>query len=503
MASEASRRRSGFLSLLIDAASLAALASLILFHHLGSASLLGDEAIYAQVSRAAVLRGFWLPPRYQGVIFLAKPPLRIWAVAVLFRLFGASEWTARVLDAGMGVATILLVYLAGRALFGRRPAAIAALLLLAAHNLVFFHGLREGVQESALLLTLTSALLLYLLAATGAGGERWRPGRATDTVCGLLTAAALLVKNAVGLLVPGATGLFELIFPRQPGGRGWRRLLPESTLRILAVVLAVYLPWLAAAYVASGGTYFHVLHNDVVRRLTEGIDPRHVRHGVYLHELAGDFGPALVLLGLAALFGAVAWRDRRRSELERVTFLALWAGAVLAVLSTSAEKLEWYIYPAYPAIALLCGYAADRALAWVAGRRAALARLGILLVAAYLGAGVVRAWRTSSLQPVRIDADQLARQVVAAGRPRFCLEEGLGMREWNVYYLTPLIQRLVVTPADAASCEVLLTEDPERFLAGPLPPGRVHRFHKYDRTEPDTYAVDLAGKLRLDRIPSR
>jgi 4-amino-4-deoxy-L-arabinose transferase-like glycosyltransferase len=462
------------------------------------------------VSRAAVLRGFWLPPRYQGVIFLAKPPLRIWAVAVLFRLFGASEWTARVLDAGMGVATVLFVYLAGRALFGRRPAAIAALLLLAAHDLIFLHGLREGVQESALLLTLTSALLLYLLAVTGAGGERWRPGGAgADVACGLLTAASLLVKNAVGLLVLGVTGLFELIFPREPGARGWRRLLPKSPLRILAVALAVYLPWLAAAYLASGGTYFHILHNDVVRRMTEGIDPHHVRHGVYLHELAGDFGPALALLGLAALFGAVAWRDRCRSELERVTFLALWAGAVLAVLSTSAEKLEWYIYPAYPAIALLCGYAADRALAWLAERRSSyggqqgVARLGVLLVAAYLGVGVVRAWRTSSLQPVRIDADQLARQVVAAGRPRFCLEERLGMREWNVYYLTPLIQRLVVTPADAASCEVLLTEDPARFLAGPLPPGRVHRFHKFDPTEPDTYAVDLAGKLRLDRIPSR
>ncbi len=551
----------------LDAAALALLAAILLFHHLGATSLLGDEAIYAQVERQAATQGTWLPPRYQGALFFAKPPLRDWAVALIFRLVGISSWTARGLDAAMGVATFLLTYLAGRTLFGRRAAAIAVLVLLAAHNLLYVHGLRDGVQESALLFLLSAALLSYLVAATAGApvgdgmtaagavpaaetaGSR-RRDRA-DLVSGLLAATSLLVKNAVGLLVLAVTGLYELIFAPgdragDPAPRGWRRLLPRHPLRILAVILAVYLPWLLVAYLASGGRYFHILHTDVVQRLTAGIDPAHVRQGVFLHELAGDFGPALLFVGLAPLVALAAWRarraERRRSavpreagkragkgrggqarpapagwrrrepqpepetdrgrDLERVVFLVLWAGIVLAVLSTSAEKLEWYIYPAYPALALLAGYAADRALAAL-DRPRPLAWLGTAVVAVYLIAGVLRSWQAGLVVPPLLEGDQLARQLVAAGRPLACLDRRLSFREWNVFYLMPLMKKLVKTPADAAPCELLMTVDPSTFVPPAFPPERIFLFHKFDNTEQDTYAVDLGGRLHLDQIVRR
>jgi 4-amino-4-deoxy-L-arabinose transferase-like glycosyltransferase len=499
---------SALLTWLADATGLLLAAALVLFNNLGATSLLGDETIYAQVARQAAFKGQWMPTHWLGAIFLAKPPLRTWAVALLFRLFGIDEWTARALDAGMGVATILVVYLAGRALFGRRAGAIAALLLLSAHDLVFLHGLREGVQESALLLAFSAALLAYLTAATGALGPGWTRRRG-DVASGLATAASLLVKNAVGLLVLGITGLYELIFARGPAARGWRRLLPRDPLRVLAVLLAVYLPWLALAYAVTGGRYLSILHRDVVERMTAGLDPHHVRHGVYLQELAADFGPALGLLALAALFAVAAWRAGRRGlpagrvEAERAAFLALWAGFVLAVLSTSASKLEWYLYPAYPAIALLAGYAADRALAWLGRRHAAAGLAGSALIAVYLAVRVLQAWQAGLAPPPRIDADLVARQITAAGHPSVCLDRKLSMREWNVFYLMPLLTRFAATPAEAATCAVLLTEDPARLAPAPLPPGRVYHFHKFDGTEQDIYVVDLGDRLRLDQLHGR
>jgi len=496
------------LSWLADATGLLLVAAFLLFDKLGATSLLGDEATYAQVARQAAFRGQWMPPRYLDSIFLMKPPLRTWAVAVLFRLFGVDEWTARALDAGLGIAAVLLVYLAGRALLGRRAAAIAALLLLAAPNLVYLHGLRDGVQESALVLTFAASLLAYLGAATGAFGRGWTRRRG-DVACGLLAAASLLVKNAVGLVVLGIIGLHAAIFARGPEARGLRRLLPRDPLQVLAVAAAVYLPWLAAAYLATGGGYLAILRSDVLQRMTTGIDPHHVRHGVYPPEILHDLGFASLLLPLAVLFALEAGHAgylgvaAGRVEAERAAFLALWAGLLLAVLTLSVSQEEWYLYPAYPALALLAGYGADRALAWLAARRRAAGLLGAAILAGYLGVRLFHAVETGLAPPPRLDADLVARQLVAAGRPTACLDRELVMREWNVFYLFPLLSRFATTPADTAGCAVLFTEHPDRFLAAPLSAGRDYTFHKFDLGEETIHVLDLAGRLRLGEVQGR
>jgi len=495
-----------------DAACLFVVAAFLLFDKLGATSLLGDEATYAQVARQAAFRGQWMPPRYLDSIFLMKPPLRTWAVAVLFRLAGEGEWTARALDAGLAVAAVLLVYLAGRALLGRRAAAVAALLLLAAPYLLYLHGLRNGVQESALLLTFSASLFAYLGAATGAFGGRWTRRRG-DLACGLLAAASLLVKHAVGLVVVGIAGLFELAFaapedPEEEPERGWRRLLPRDPLRVLATMAAAYLPWFAAAYLSTGGRYVEIVRSDVLERMTTGIDPAHVRHGVYPRAILHDFGYASFLLPLAALFAATAWLAGRqglaagRVEARRAAFLALWAGLLLAVLTLSISEEEWYLYPAYPALALLAGYGADRALAWLAARHRTVGLLGAAALAAYLGVRLFHAVATGLAPPPRIDADLVARQLAAAGRPTACIDRRLAMREWNVYYLYPLVSRFV-GPGQAAACDVLFTGHPEGYLAGPLPAGRSYTFHKFDLGEETLYALDLAGKLRLGEVHGR
>ncbi len=506
------------LSWLADAVGLLLLAGFLLFDNLGATSLLGDEAIYAEVARQAAFQGQWMPPHFLAKVFLAKPPLRTWAVALLFRLCGVGEWTARALDSGLGVASILLVYLAGRALFGRRAAAVAALLLLAAPNLLYLHGLRDGVQESALLFAFSAALLAYLGAATGAFGERWTRGRG-DLACGLAVAASLVVKNAVGLLVVGVAGLYELIFARGPAARGGRRLLPPDPLKVLAVLAAAYLPWLAAACAATHGGYLQILRSDVFQRMTSGIDPHHVRRGVYLPELVHDFGYAAFLLPLAFLFAFAAFVAGRgrggrknepeaaaepsRLEAERAGFLVLWVGLLWTVLSLSVSQMEWYLYPAYPALALLAGYGADRALAALAAWRREAALLAAAVLAVYLGAGLIRSVRIGLAPPPRIDADLVARQLAAAGRPVACLDPTLVMREWNVFYLYPYLGRLAATPAEAAGCAVLYTAHPERYLDAPLPPGRDYVFHKFDRGEQDLHVLDLAGTLRLGEIHGR
>jgi predicted membrane-bound mannosyltransferase len=83
-------------SKLVDALALASVAAVVLFVKLGANSLAAwDEAIYAQVSKEMARGGGWLTPHWAHRPWFEKPPLLIWTTALLFKLFGVSEFCAR------------------------------------------------------------------------------------------------------------------------------------------------------------------------------------------------------------------------------------------------------------------------------------------------------------------------------------------------------------------------------------------------------------------------
>src|SRR5919107_2084971 len=97
------------LSLLVSVAAFA------LLWKLGASSLAAwDEAIYAQVSKEMARGGDWLTPHWAHQPWFEKPPLLIWTTAILFKLFGVSEFWARAASALSGVALVVVTYLSAR-----------------------------------------------------------------------------------------------------------------------------------------------------------------------------------------------------------------------------------------------------------------------------------------------------------------------------------------------------------------------------------------------------
>lgn len=144
-------------------ALLAGLAIMLLFAGLGSGSLRDfDEAIYAQVARELAEGGDPLSLTWNGAPWFHKPPLAVWATALLYRLFGAGEGTARAVSALSGLATVLLLYLLGRCPLGHRAALAGALILLSTPHFVEYAKL--GMLDVPLTLAVTLALLAWLRA---------------------------------------------------------------------------------------------------------------------------------------------------------------------------------------------------------------------------------------------------------------------------------------------------------------------------------------------------
>ena len=92
--------------------TLAKRGSLILFLHrcgiylygLGHLPLLGpDEPRYAQIGREMFLRGDLITPTLGGHPWFEKPALLYWLMIASYKIFGVSEWSARLPAAVAGL----------------------------------------------------------------------------------------------------------------------------------------------------------------------------------------------------------------------------------------------------------------------------------------------------------------------------------------------------------------------------------------------------------------
>jgi 4-amino-4-deoxy-L-arabinose transferase-like glycosyltransferase len=110
----------------------------VFFWRLGSARLFDlDEGIYVAASRQMVLSGDYITPRLNSrplrdpsqtvVPFYEKPILVYWLCAGSLRLFGQSEWAARLPVALSGLLTTWLIVFIGMRWFGRRAGLLAGL----------------------------------------------------------------------------------------------------------------------------------------------------------------------------------------------------------------------------------------------------------------------------------------------------------------------------------------------------------------------------------------
>ena len=60
-------------------------------------SLMDDvDAVQAQIARNMLTSGDWVTARLDGVPYLEKAPLIYWMIAGAFKVFGATDWAARI-----------------------------------------------------------------------------------------------------------------------------------------------------------------------------------------------------------------------------------------------------------------------------------------------------------------------------------------------------------------------------------------------------------------------
>lgn len=471
-------------------AAVLLVSSLIVFHRLGDASLQGDESIYANTSRESVERDVWWPLyKPSGQLFPNKPPAKPVMVAACFRILGESEFAARLPDAVFGVLTIGLVFLIGARRFGLGAGLLSSIVLLAAEGYLCVHGVRDSVMDS--LITLLSVVICWAwLNLRDEGRGRWVWWSAA-------AAAVVLVglsKNALGVLLAVVLVVIELSAPI------WeRRRSPvlRPALGIVATAVFAALAYFVLMMWVSGGAFASYQYRDVVMRATRGVDPVHL-HGVlfYPRTLVGDFGPWLLLVLVTAF---VVLRRRPVGDRRDAAFLVLFAAIIIGGFSLSSSKLPWYLYPAYPALALAIGYGAREVVrAFPSFVWRGLATMVILTLAAI---DLNSAWARVQKDVRVIDAERFARAYSQLEDARLIIDAPSivkhgRLRSWNRFYLegAPNAQWFSRPPVQLVGagqgCTFVATGEPASYPLTRAHPWRpIMKLRKLDRLAADIWIL--------------
>jgi len=311
----------------------------LFFANLGGAALFEpDEARNAEKAREILLLNDWVTPHENFVPVLDKPMFFYWLVAVSFKLFGVSEWAARLPSALAALGCLLLVFRFADRRWGRWVALWSALIL--ATSVEFFLLARLVIIEMSLTLFISLALCAFYAAAHS------EDGRTRKLQCLVLysaLSAGTLIKGLVGLIIPGMVCFFYLLLSRR-----WFVLRRLHLLPGAVGYLALVVPWYLWAEARNPGYLrYYFWDEHFIRYLTDEFN-RSKDWYYFSGVLALGFAPWTALLPFTV---HRLWRDLDDGDL----FLAVWVVLPMVFFSASYSQLPHYISPIFPALAVVMG----------------------------------------------------------------------------------------------------------------------------------------------------
>ena len=383
--------------------------ALVYGYGLGRAPLVGaDEPRYAQVAREMYERGDAVTPTLGGFTWFEKPALVYWAAAAGFRLFGVSEWSARLGSALAGWLTVLLVGWAAGRVERSAGAGVAGLRLAAGGAAAASAGLIVFSRAVNFDIYITAAVTLALSCLLVSEFEEGRKRRLLLAGFWAGLGAGLLAKGLVGVVVPvGVVALHAL------ASRRWPVSVLKSAAWGVPLALLVAASWYGPVLRLHGWTFFDeffVQHHFARYVSNKYRHPQPFFFYLLILPLLALPWPAFLASSLARARG---WRRRGEQDAaDRARLFALvWVVVPVAFFSLSGSKLPGYILPALPGAALLAGDALARYARGEGGEGAMRATAAVMLLFA---AGVVAyAARTGEL-PLRC-ALLVASPAAAAG----------------------------------------------------------------------------------------
>lgn len=320
------------------------------------------DAVQANISRTMLETGDWVTAKLDGVRYLEKAPLIYWLIAGSYRVFGQTDWAARIPVALAAIGLCWLTAAFGVWAFGKRAGFNAGLVMSTCIGLFLFT--RILIPDVMLVFTIALAMWAFLRALD----ENEPRPKLWAFLMAASIGTGLLLKSLIGSVFPVASGVLYLLFTGQFfSGRTWKKLRPVSG---ALIALAIAAPWHVLATLQNppyfdftmksvpgeyhGFLWFFFMNEQVLRFLNLRT-PRDYdtvpRHLFILFHLLWLFPWSVYLPALSKL--SIKPVDRAG---QTKLLAVIWTAFILTFFLFSTTQ-EYYSMPCYPAVALLLGAA--------------------------------------------------------------------------------------------------------------------------------------------------
>ena len=325
------------------------------------------EGLHASIAQEMVEHGDWIVPRQLQEPFLDKPILYFWAIAASLKLFGMSEAAVRLPGLLFGLLGTLTTALIGHRLLGRCTGLLAGIFYAA---MVLPSALVQQPAHDAALVPMVNLALLCFWESDGAG-----------------TATVRLGLDRSGRHVSRLGGFDQRVGGRGTDGRRLRRI-PASGATTTSGPL---LPRHTGAVYCGGDWGLVVRRRGTGKSRFPAILLFRAARARLLHGLAATWQCAVVVLSAhpcrrrdsvdmvftSAAAGRIGPKGRkgkrdkgRRGERQSLLFsrapflpasanrrpmllVCCWFIGCTLLLSASHSKLVTYLWPVFPAVAIL------------------------------------------------------------------------------------------------------------------------------------------------------
>ena len=311
-----------------------------------------DEARYVQATKQMAETGDYVDIRLQEESRYKKPVGIYWLQSAALIVTGqgadAPIWIYRLVSVLGAVIAVLATCWTGSRLFGPQAGLISGLLLAGTFGLAF-----EGhiAKTDAILLALT-------VIAQGALAQVHYRSRQGEAVPGHLF-WAFWVAQGLAILVKGPVAPFISVLTVVALWALERDIRWLRNLRVLpgfGIAVLIALPWLVAISWKSGGAFWReAVGNDLLGKVAQSQESHGAPPGYYMLTYGLYVWPFGVLL-----LGAGLMAIRKARSDPRLMFLLCWYIPFWLVLEAIPTKLPHYVLPAYPALALIAGWAASQ-----------------------------------------------------------------------------------------------------------------------------------------------
>ncbi|HLG29309.1 MAG TPA: glycosyltransferase family 39 protein, partial [Candidatus Brocadiales bacterium] len=302
------------------------ISSFSLFFKLGDRSLENsDRILYAEVAREIVQSGDWVVLHHNGEIYLNKPPLFFWLVAIPAHIYGAvTPFIARLPSAVSAVLGIVVIFFLGKQIYRSAIAGLLSSLILLSCYEYSWHA---RAAQTDMLLCFFIILSLFLFHTSYNTKNEWKRLLYFLSFCASV-GLAVMVKGPTGFLIPVFTAIGFLAYKKD-----FKAYCKLPYLLGVVVFASVIFPWPILLCKKLGGftiTLTEFQETDFIRRKEAFY--------FYLIEVPKRFFPWSIFLPATFFYlfsRRVAWTNSfvRAATKDDLFFPLIWFGVILVTLS--------------------------------------------------------------------------------------------------------------------------------------------------------------------------